>query len=254
MLMQDTLTGYIHEVPDGPLYGSGYGDYGEYGEPMGEGQIVYDGLGNPVGFLTALKRFARKAVSRLAPVVSQLAPFVPIPGAAALTQVAQRVLPGLVRRLTPAAQRLVHALPAGVVQQFAPVAQAFQQPVPAVAPAMGPGGSGPEDMGPADDVEGYYGAVIPPRPAPWAMRRPLVRRMPPGWVQHPVPYPGQKGRRVYLRCALWHGPRGLVPAWAAHAPAATGPVPGAPVPGAPVPYGPGLRHHRHHRRIVRRRH
>ena len=58
---------------------------------MGEGQIVYDGLGNPVGFLTALKRFARKAVSRLAPVVSQLAPFVPIPGAAALAQVAQRV-------------------------------------------------------------------------------------------------------------------------------------------------------------------
>jgi hypothetical protein len=35
MLMQDMLTGYLHEVPDSQLY--------EYNE------VVYDGLGNPVG-------------------------------------------------------------------------------------------------------------------------------------------------------------------------------------------------------------
>src|SRR4030095_4588181 len=103
MLVQDTLTGYIHEVPDSQLYET---NYGESPEQMAEGQMVYDGLGNPVGFLKSLKRFARKAASRLAPIVSQLAPFVPIPGAAALTQVAQRALPSLVQRLAPTAQRL----------------------------------------------------------------------------------------------------------------------------------------------------
>ena len=44
MLVQDTLTGYLHEVPDAQLYGA---QYGEYPEPMGE--VVYDGFGNPVG-------------------------------------------------------------------------------------------------------------------------------------------------------------------------------------------------------------
>ena len=44
MLVQDTLTGYLHEVPDAQIYGA---PYGEYPEPMGE--VVYDGFGNPVG-------------------------------------------------------------------------------------------------------------------------------------------------------------------------------------------------------------
>jgi|SRR5882672_2422936 len=41
MLVQDSLTGYFHEVPDHNV--AGYGGYGGYG------QVVYDGLGNPVG-------------------------------------------------------------------------------------------------------------------------------------------------------------------------------------------------------------
>ena len=44
MLVQDTLTGYLHEVPDAQLYEP---EYAEYPEPMGE--VVYDGFGNPVG-------------------------------------------------------------------------------------------------------------------------------------------------------------------------------------------------------------
>ena len=44
MLVQDTLTGYLHEVPDSQLYEP---EYAEYPEPMGE--VVYDGFGNPVG-------------------------------------------------------------------------------------------------------------------------------------------------------------------------------------------------------------
>jgi len=39
MIVQDSLTGYFHEVPDHNV--AGYGGYG---------QVVYDGLGNPVGF------------------------------------------------------------------------------------------------------------------------------------------------------------------------------------------------------------
>ena len=41
MLVQDSLTGYFHEVPDHHI--AGHGGYGGYGH------VVYDGLGNPVG-------------------------------------------------------------------------------------------------------------------------------------------------------------------------------------------------------------
>jgi hypothetical protein len=205
MLVQDTLTGYIHEVPDSQLYET---NYGESPEQMAEGQMVYDGLGNPVGFLKSLKRFA----SRLAPIVSQLAPFVPIPGVAALTQVAQRALPSLVQRLAPTAQRLVRGLPAGVAQQFAPVAQAFQQPMPAVVPTVTP--PPPAQATPAESVEGYYGEAV----GPAVPGRPVARPLPPGWIPRPSPYHGRKGRRVYLRCVAWPGQKGLVPAFAAQAP------------------------------------
>ena len=52
MLVQDTLTGAVHEVPESQLYEA---DYAESPEQMAEGQILYDGLGNPVGF-SLLKR------------------------------------------------------------------------------------------------------------------------------------------------------------------------------------------------------
>jgi len=210
MLVQDTLTGYIHEVPDSQLYET---NYGEAPEQMAEGQMVYDGLGNPVGFLKSLKRFAGQAFSRLAPMVSQLAPFVPIPGVAALTQVAQRALPSLVQRLAPTAQRLVRGLPAGVAQQFAPVAQAFPQPMPAPVPTMTP--PPPVEPAPPESVGSYYGEVVVPPVA----GRPAARPLPPGWIPQPSPYQGRKGRRVYLRCVAWPGQKGLVPAFAAQAPA-----------------------------------
>ena len=56
MLVQDTLTGAVHEIPQSQLYEA---DYAESPEQMAEGQILYDGLGNPVGF-SFLKAF-RKA-------------------------------------------------------------------------------------------------------------------------------------------------------------------------------------------------
>ena len=43
MLMQDSLTGYLHEVPN----------FAE-GEPYGE--MAYDGFGNPVGYFGRRRR------------------------------------------------------------------------------------------------------------------------------------------------------------------------------------------------------
>jgi hypothetical protein len=208
MLVQDTLTGAVHEVPESQLYEA---DYAESPEQMAEGQILYDGLGNPVGF-SFLKRFARRAL-RTASQLAPLASLLPVPGAGLLTQAAQRVLPGVIRQLAPAAAKLQRVLPSGVVQQFAPVAQAFQQAVP-------PG-----------NVGGFYGEAVPAQPMPTPPLQP-----PPGWIPRPSPYQGTKGRRMYLRCVSWRGPKGLVPAIAAQAQ----PVVAQPVPPGPVVMRPSV--------------
>src|SRR5262245_21910859 len=80
MLVQDMLTGRLHEVPD-HSYGSNLGGYGHpYGDTWGEppqqyGQVLYDGLGNPVGFLpgiaSLLAPLATKAVGALAPLAAK---------------------------------------------------------------------------------------------------------------------------------------------------------------------------------------
>jgi len=215
MLVQDTLTGAVHEVPENQLYEA---DYAESPEQMAEGQILYDGLGNPVGF-SFLKR-AFRAASRLAPLASLL----PVPGAGLLTQVAQRALPGVIRQLAPTGRKLQRVLPAGVVQQFAPVAQAFQQAMPAAAPPA--------------SVGGFYGEAVPAQPMPAQSLQP-----PPGWIPRPSPYQGTKGRRIYLRCVSWRGPKGLVPAIAAQA------QPTPAVVAQPVPPGPVVMR----RRFARRR-
>jgi len=68
---------------------------------------------------------------------------------------------------------------------------------------------------------------------------------PAGWVRPPLPYTGLGPRRLYMRCAVWPGPRGLVPGYAQNLP----PQPPPGVPPQALPYtGGGRRHHRHHRR------
>lgn len=102
MLVQDTLTGALHEVPDVAGYG-GYGYYGEPAETMGE---VYDGFGNPVGFLPFLAPLAAKvlpAVSNLLPGIAKAIPGVgnlignllPGGGAAPPTPPGLPAIPGL---------------------------------------------------------------------------------------------------------------------------------------------------------------
>jgi hypothetical protein len=234
MLVQDTLTGYLHEVPDSQLYEP---EYAEYPEPMGE--VVYDGFGNPVGlpFLApiasalapmaakalpgivrgatgALRRFipgARliqralpQAIRRFAPVTQALQRAVPgaIRQFAPPLQALQQAVPGAIQQFAPAAQAFQQALP-GVVQQFAPVAQAFQQPPPG---AM-------EQPMPASGGETEFAEVPYPMPMA-AVRLP----QPPGWIPRPSPYTGLRPRPVYMRCLVWRGPKGLVPARAAQTP------------------------------------
>jgi hypothetical protein len=100
MLVQDTLTGALHEVPD-----AGYSGYGYYGEPAEMGE-VYDGFGNPVGFLPFLAPLAAKvlpAVSKFLPGIAKAIPGVGniigglMPGAAPppAQQMQQMMQPGL---------------------------------------------------------------------------------------------------------------------------------------------------------------
>ena len=59
MLYQDRLTGMLHEVPDSQVNG-----YGLAEDPysVGEGQMVYDGLGNPLGW-GFLKKLVKKGTA-----------------------------------------------------------------------------------------------------------------------------------------------------------------------------------------------
>src|SRR5215470_14555694 len=85
MLVQDTLTGALHEVPE---YGEApdFGYYGEAIDPLGE---VYDGFGNPVGFLPFLAPLA----NMIAPLAAKVLPSVAqaIPGVGNLLG---KILPG----------------------------------------------------------------------------------------------------------------------------------------------------------------
>jgi hypothetical protein len=223
MLVQDTLTGYLHEVPDSQAYGA---YLGELPDQMGE--VAYDGFGNPVGFA-----FLAPLAAKFAPRVLKALPgifrgvrgairrFVPV------ARAVQGALPRAIQQFAPAAQAFQQALP-GVVQQFAPVAQAFQQPPPG---AM-------EQPMPAPGGEGEFAEVPYPMPTT-AFRRPP----PPGWIPRPSPYTGLRPRRAYMRCLVWRGPGGLVPAQAAQTP------PGALVPPATA----GARRMRRTRRIGGRR-
>jgi hypothetical protein len=205
MLAQDPLTGYLHEVPEA-LYGYGYG---EYPEAVGEPPDVYDGLGYPVGlpFLAPIAAAAGPLIARAA---GALAP--------AAGQLVSRFLPqagGLLSRL----------LPGGA----APVPPAAPLPSPAV-PVM-----------PPPPIPGLPGM---PMPSPFAPRPFFRAPHPVGWVTPALPFTGMRPRRMYLRCAVWPGPAGLVPGFA------TQPlpgVPGLPAPGAAMPV-PVLRRRRRRRR------
>ena len=182
MLYEDTLTGTLYEAPDSQVAGWGYA------EDPSMGEVVYDGLGNPVGF--SFRKAFGNLVKRAAPfATSMLGPY---------GQIINRALPIVQRALAPTAA----ALRQEAIRQLSGYGEA---PPVALTPAA-----------PAPIPVPVPVAPVGARPAMAAIaRRPLPR----GWVRPPSPYTGQRGRRLYLRCAAWPGPRGLVPAVAAQAPA-----------------------------------
>jgi hypothetical protein len=170
MLVQDTLSGYLHEVPD-QLYGGYFGELPEYAEAP----VVYDGLGGfgyPVGL-----------------------PFLPAI-AAALPSIA-----GLASKALPAVSGLLGKLPGvgGLVQGLIGGGVPGMPPLP-IPPLPG-----------LPALPGF-----PPLPGAMPFRPPW----PAGWIHPPLPYTGLGPRRLYMRCAVWPGPHGLVPGHAAAMPGA----------------------------------
>jgi len=184
MIVQDSQTGAYHELPD---HLSGYGGYGD--------QLVYDGLGNPVGRLAGIFDDIGSAIR------------------------------GVVSNIPVVGPMLSNILPGG----------GGGPPIPPVPPGFPPV---------PFPTPGFPGAVpggMPGMVSQMAFRPPW----PTGWVRPPLLYTGLGPRRLYMRCAVWPGPRGLVPGYAQNLPPQL--PPGVPPQG--LPSMGGRRHHRrHHRR------
>jgi hypothetical protein len=172
---------------------------------------MYDGLGNPLGlpFLSALAPLASSVLPAIAPIVSR------IPGVGNLVggalQNVSRLAQGAGNVVGQAAQ-----LPFNVAGQAIANLPGMLAPRPPAAPLPLPGSM----------------------PRPW----------PSGWIRPSLPYTGLGPRRLYMRCAVWPGPRDLVPGHAANMPPGAQPaVPVMPVmPAVMPPFRGGRR--RHHRR------
>jgi hypothetical protein len=213
MLVQDSQTGYFHEMPDHNVPGyDGYGGYGGYGGYTGYagyaghggyggyaghaghgghggiGKVLYDGLGNPVGMLGGFWDVIKGVASNI-PIVGGLVSNL-IPGSSPPPPTPALPFPG--SQLSPNLSNLVSSVfPGGSQFPTAP-------------------------------------------PAPWPYR----------WIRPQGPLMAGH-RRMYLRCTAWPGPEGLVPVDAT----TTGllpPQPGAPMPGTPA--GPVFHRRRHRRR------
>ena len=180
MIVQDSQTGALHQVRDQP---SGYGEYGE--------RVVYDGLGNPVGRVAGIFDDIGKAIGSA---VSSI----PIVGPAL-----SNIVPGV-----------VSAIPGAV------------NAIPGVGPVLSnflPGGASGPPVPPFPQIPGLPGFPTPqgfpmgsgvPMPAGFPGFPSFQPPWPSGWVRPQSPYTGLGPTRLYMRCAMWPGPRGLVPAFA----------------------------------------
>ena len=210
MMVQDQYSGYVHDIPDRL---TGYG----------QGELLYDRLGNPVGWnpFEAIGQLVSTPLNLVRSAVQ---------GIGNLAQGAIGQAAGLPGQIIGG---LVPGMPAPVPP---PVAAPFPFAAPGAVSAF------PQLPFPQPP----YGGMAPPWPS--------------GWISPQLPYTGLGPRRLYMRCAVWPGPAGLVPGYAASLPPGmqTG-IPGLPgmpgVPGLPgmpgVPGFPGMispfggrRHHR----------
>lgn len=215
MLARDSF-GYVHDIPDA-----------SFAQPP---HVVYDGLGNPIGQMGDFFDFLKPVVGAITNPIGTIAQaagnILPAVG-----QVASSLLPAVGNLLNPlqAVGNIVGGLLPGQAPPPAPA------PVPAVVPQPGM----PFPFPGAPNFMMQPPMPFPPGapPTPWPL----------GW-QHPsVPYTGLGPQRMYMRCAVWPGPPGLVPTSPGPGPAAP-PTPGYPgYPSYPA-WGGGGRHFGHHRR------
>ena len=131
MLYQDTLTGLLHEVPDPQVQG------------LGEAQMVYDGLGNPLGF--SFRRALGKLAAKALPLVSA------VPGPWGM--IASRALPAFSRAML----------------STGPPRPPVQMPLPNLAPPqMEPEPAEVGEMPTVYSRPGMYPMIRPPVPGRWA--------------------------------------------------------------------------------------
>ncbi len=208
MMVQDQYSGYVHEVPD-QLAGYGLGE------------VVYDGFGNAVGWnpfsaisdaVTGAGNLVRGAVGNLA----QGAGNIVGQAAQAPFNMMGQGINAIGQGVNAAGQVIGNLLPG----------------MPGFAPSFPGGAPLPASPGGTMYPQFPYRPPMFGGPRPWPL----------GWQRPPLPYTGLGPQRMYMRCAVWPGPQGLVPGHAANMP--PGVFPG--MPGMPMPGGGGRR--RHHRR------
>ncbi len=192
MLARDRF-GYVHDIPDA-----------QFSQPP---QVLYDGLGNPVGQLGDFFDFLKPVVGAITNPIG------------ALTQAASNILPAVgqvASSVLPAVGNLLNPLQAvgNIVGSLLP-GQAPPQPAPLI-PQPAPGFVPPPGM-PIPGFPGFMPPAMPP--TPWPL----------GWHRPTLPYTGLGPQRMYMRCAVWPGPAGLVPI----APGSGQAIPPAPPPGPP---------------------
>lgn len=175
------------------------------------GEPVYDGLGNPVGgiFDDIMGAVKNVVAGPVQAATSLLNPMNAVSAALNPAGATANILGSMIPGLAPG-----HPAPAAVAPPGMPMAPGIP-----MAPGMAP--------------SPYFPHFRPPFPL--------------GWQHAPVPYTGLGPKRIYMRCAVWPGPAGLVPSFAANmSPAQQQAL----MPGMPGPGGGwgGRRHHRGGRR------
>jgi hypothetical protein len=231
MLAQDPVSGFVHEVDETP-------DLSEYHV----GEVVYDGLGQPLG---------------LFPLIPLIASALP-----AIASAAKAVLPA-VTKIIPKVGSLVSSLvpsggpmPAPPVVAPAPAIVPVPTPVPTPVPSTVVAPSGPSQivvvrrprrrrrkrMVYEDGRTGFLHELPFLSPPWWRLRQMMQARAPGyqrpypiGWTTPALPYTGMQPRRLYMRCSVWPQRAGLVPQFANQM------VPGTPgYPGYPGQPGAGM--------------
>jgi hypothetical protein len=214
MFAQDRY-GYLHDIPDAHLQ---------------DARVLYDGLGNPVGQLGDFFDFLKPIGQAITAPIQ------------AIGQAAGHLLPAVGSVLTAPLQMATAPLQmaGGLLSNLLPHPSApppQPAPVPIPAPMIAP-------PAPMPFLPPHLMNLRPMQPTPPGHPWPL------GWIRSQLPYTGLGPQRLYMRCAVWPGPAGLVPG--PQMPTGPWPAPGAPGagPGPGMPGFPGGRfhHHRGHRR------